>query len=98
MIVEVFAPSEFQSASVGGQDQRWDTIVDREVREDELMVVTEGALNCMACSDTAAQVHAADGSIQEVAQRARISHDAQDVIRALHRSASSMMLVVEDHF
>ncbi|TFY76937.1 hypothetical protein EWM64_g7074 [Hericium alpestre] len=47
MTVEVVAPVEFQSAVIGGLNQRRGTIVDSEVREDEFTAVAEVALNDM---------------------------------------------------
>ncbi|KAI0367852.1 elongation factor G mitochondrial [Pilatotrama ljubarskyi] len=47
MTVEVVAPSEFQSAVIGGLNQRRGTIVDSEVREDEFTCIAEVALNDM---------------------------------------------------
>jgi len=47
MRVEVVAPAEFQSAVIGGLNQRRGTIVDSEVREDEFTAVAEVALNDM---------------------------------------------------
>ena len=47
MTVEVVAPSEFQSAVIGGLNQRRGTIVDSEVREDEFTAIAEVALNDM---------------------------------------------------
>ncbi|OCH85869.1 elongation factor G mitochondrial [Obba rivulosa] len=47
MTVEVVAPSEFQSAVIGGLNQRRGTIVDSEVREDEFTATAEVALNDM---------------------------------------------------
>ncbi|KAI0074899.1 elongation factor G mitochondrial [Panus rudis PR-1116 ss-1] len=47
MTVEVVAPSEFQSAVIGGINQRRGTIVDSEVREDEFTAIAEVALNDM---------------------------------------------------
>ena len=47
MTVEVVAPSEFQSAVIGGLNQRRGTIIDSEVREDEFTAVAEVALNDM---------------------------------------------------
>ncbi|KAL1942203.1 hypothetical protein VTO73DRAFT_6267 [Trametes versicolor] len=47
MTVEVVAPSEFQSAVIGGINQRRGTIMDSEVREDEFTCVAEVALNDM---------------------------------------------------
>lgn len=47
MKVEVVAPSEFQSAVIGGLNQRRGTITDSEVREDEFTAIAEVALNDM---------------------------------------------------
>ncbi|CAL1701830.1 unnamed protein product [Somion occarium] len=47
MTVEVVAPSEFQSAVIGGINQRRGTIVDSEIREDEFTAIAEVALNDM---------------------------------------------------
>ncbi|EMD36051.1 hypothetical protein CERSUDRAFT_138804 [Gelatoporia subvermispora B] len=47
MTVEVVAPSEFQSAVIGGLNSRRGTIVDSEVREDEFTATAEVALNEM---------------------------------------------------
>ena len=47
MTVEVVAPSEFQSAVIGGLNQRRGTIIDSEVREDEFTCIAEVALNDM---------------------------------------------------
>ncbi|KAJ3488589.1 hypothetical protein NLI96_g2718 [Meripilus lineatus] len=47
MTVEVVAPAEFQSAVIGGLNQRRGTIVDSEVREDEFTAIAEVALNDM---------------------------------------------------
>lgn len=47
MTVEVVAPSEFQSAVIGGLNSRRGTIIDSEVREDEFTAVAEVALNDM---------------------------------------------------
>ncbi|KAI0034828.1 elongation factor G mitochondrial [Vararia minispora EC-137] len=47
MTVEVVAPVEFQSAVIGGLNQRRGTIVDSEVREDEFTAIAEVALNDM---------------------------------------------------
>ncbi|KAF7797009.1 hypothetical protein EIP86_008201 [Pleurotus ostreatoroseus] len=47
MTVEVVAPAEFQSAVIGGLNQRRGAIVDSEVREDEFTVIAEVALNDM---------------------------------------------------
>jgi len=47
MTVEVVAPSEFQSAVIGGLNQRRGTIMDSEVREDEFTCIAEVALNDM---------------------------------------------------
>ncbi|KAI0919928.1 Elongation factor G, mitochondrial [Taiwanofungus camphoratus] len=47
MRVEVVAPSEFQSAVIGGLNQRRGTITDSEVREDEFTAIAEVALNDM---------------------------------------------------
>ncbi|KAL4247678.1 Elongation factor G, mitochondrial [Abortiporus biennis] len=47
MTVEVVAPSEFQSAVIGGLNQRRGTIIDSEVRDEEFTCVAEVALNDM---------------------------------------------------
>ncbi|KAI0321737.1 P-loop containing nucleoside triphosphate hydrolase protein [Amylostereum chailletii] len=47
MTVEVVAPVEFQSAVIGGLNQRRGTIIDSEVREDEFTAIAEVALNDM---------------------------------------------------
>ena len=47
MTVEVVAPSEFQSAVIGGLNSRRGTIVVSEVREDEFTAIAEVALNDM---------------------------------------------------
>ncbi|KAH9935826.1 ribosomal protein S5 domain 2-type protein, partial [Amylocystis lapponica] len=47
MKVEVVAPSEFQSAVIGGLNSRRGTITDSEVREEDFMAITEVALNDM---------------------------------------------------
>lgn len=47
MTVEVVAPVEFQSAVIGGINQRRGTIIDSEVREDEFTAIAEVALNDM---------------------------------------------------
>ncbi|KAH8105314.1 elongation factor G mitochondrial [Cristinia sonorae] len=47
MTVEVVAPSEFQSAVIGGLNSRRGTIIDSEVREDEFTAIAEVALNDM---------------------------------------------------
>jgi len=47
MTVEVVSPLEFQSAVIGGLNQRRGTIVDTEVREDEFTCLAEVALNDM---------------------------------------------------
>ncbi|KDQ58033.1 hypothetical protein JAAARDRAFT_34847 [Jaapia argillacea MUCL 33604] len=47
MTVEVVAPVEFQSAVIGGLNQRRGTIMDSEVREDEFTCIAEVALNDM---------------------------------------------------
>ncbi|KAL0576226.1 Elongation factor G, mitochondrial [Marasmius crinis-equi] len=47
MTVEVVAPSEFQSAVIGGLNTRRGTIVDSEVRDDEFTCIAEVALNDM---------------------------------------------------
>lgn len=47
MTVEVVAPSEFQSAVIGGLNQRRGTIIDSEVRDEEFVCIAEVALNDM---------------------------------------------------
>ncbi|KAG1729216.1 P-loop containing nucleoside triphosphate hydrolase protein [Suillus paluster] len=47
MTVEVVAPSEFQSAVIGGLNQRRGTIIDSEVRDEEFVCTAEVALNDM---------------------------------------------------
>ncbi|KAG2150932.1 P-loop containing nucleoside triphosphate hydrolase protein [Suillus clintonianus] len=47
MNVEVVAPSEFQSAVIGGLNQRRGTIIDSEVRDEEFVCTAEVALNDM---------------------------------------------------
>ncbi|KZT03073.1 elongation factor G mitochondrial [Laetiporus sulphureus 93-53] len=47
MKVEVVAPAEFQSAVIGGLNQRRGTIIDSEVRDDEFTAIAEVALNDM---------------------------------------------------
>ncbi|KZT30244.1 elongation factor G mitochondrial [Neolentinus lepideus HHB14362 ss-1] len=47
MTVEVVAPTEFQSAVIGGLNSRRGTIIDSEVREDEFTCIAEVALNDM---------------------------------------------------
>ncbi|KAH9946761.1 elongation factor G mitochondrial [Amylocystis lapponica] len=47
MKVEVVAPSEFQSAVIGGLNSRRGTITDSEVREEEFTAIAEVALNDM---------------------------------------------------
>ncbi|PCH34585.1 elongation factor G mitochondrial [Wolfiporia cocos MD-104 SS10] len=47
MKVEVVAPAEFQSAVIGGLNQRRGTITDSEVREEEFTAQAEVALNDM---------------------------------------------------
>lgn len=47
MTVEVTAPTEFQSAVIGGLNTRRGTIIDSEVRDDEFVCTAEVALNDM---------------------------------------------------
>jgi len=47
MTVEVVAPSEFQSAVIGGLNSRRGQIMDSEVRDDEFVCTAEVALNDM---------------------------------------------------
>ncbi|KAH7925723.1 translation elongation factor G [Leucogyrophana mollusca] len=47
MTVEVVAPGEFQSAVIGGLNQRRGTIIDSEVRDEEFTCIAEVALNDM---------------------------------------------------
>ncbi|KII90410.1 hypothetical protein PLICRDRAFT_157553 [Plicaturopsis crispa FD-325 SS-3] len=47
MSVEVVAPSEFQSAVIGGLNQRRGNILDNEVRDEEFVATAEVALNDM---------------------------------------------------